>query len=38
MHAMSFGKGKGKIIKMDHEFMKKITPNCEGALDQNYFY
>lgn len=38
MHTTTPGKGKGKLIKMDQELIKKLPTGFEGALPLNYYY
>lgn len=38
MHTTTPGKGKGKLIKMDQELIKKLPTGFEGAFELNYYY
>ncbi len=38
MHTTTPGKGKGKLIKLDQDLMKKLPMNFDGAYPMNNFY
>lgn len=38
MHTTIPGKGKGKLVKMDQELLKKLPTGFEAALGLNLFY
>ena len=38
MHTTIPGKGKGKLVKMDHEWLRKVPLSFPGALPLNVFY
>lgn len=38
MHTTTPGKGKGKLIKLDQDLMKKLPMNFDGAYSMNNFY
>jgi hypothetical protein len=38
MHTTTPGKGKGKLVKMDQEAVKRLPSGFEGALPVAFFY
>jgi hypothetical protein len=38
MHTTTPGKGKGKLIKMDQELIKKLPSGFDGAFPLNCYY
>ena len=38
MHTTTVGKGKGKLVKMDQELLKRLQSQFEGAYSLGHFY
>ncbi len=38
MHTTTPGKGKGKLIKIDEQLMKKLPTGFEGAYNTSFYY
>lgn len=38
MHTTTVGKGKGKLVKMDQELLKRLQNQFEGAYSLGHFY